>query len=89
VRPFVIDLLIYARIGDQRRRYFVTGYPSLLSTTRLPDDEDIRGRLPQSVINAVDPAGAEFPRNAGYLLCRVALPVLGRKYRSFSYARAR
>ena len=45
VRPFVIDLLIYARIGDQRRRYFVTGYPSLLSTTRLPDDEDIRGRM--------------------------------------------
>jgi hypothetical protein len=76
----VIGLLICARIGDQRQRCFVTGYPGPI--TRLQDYEGIRGRmhaarrqpsldqtslpwrLSRSVINAVDLAGAEFARNA-------------------------
>ena len=34
---------VCARIGDQRQRYFVTRYPG--PTTRLPDDQGIRGRM--------------------------------------------
>ena len=42
-RCILIGLLICAQIGDQRQRYFVTGYPR--ADHRLPDDEGIQGRM--------------------------------------------
>ena len=57
----VIGLLTGARIGDQRQGYFVTGYPG--PTTRLPDDEGIRGVMHAE---SRQPSAANHRFHSGY-----------------------
>ena len=45
--------------------------------------------LSRSVIGSASSPGGGSKQIADYLLYRAALPVLGRKYRSFNYARTR